>query len=348
MKIIVTGPAEAFSSETEEEIVDPVLLQELDGLAYSKDRCSKYIDESLQDIGVTGGVIQLAFDAKKKRLRVVTEYQAPRKLTAAELKLLVEETTGQWSDGIGEGDFLHRKKLKMAVDLSPESSEKVRVEQVEDGKKVKTPLVDPLIKALDNNNSKAAGKLIAEGVDVTGIDRDGHSALQLACQAGFFDLALLMLQRGASATAADKQGETPLTWLARYPGTNHAESVAVARALIEKGSAVDARDNERGMTPLMWAISRGNLPLIQFLIDAGADVNAKDRMKDNEKTAVMYAKTCDAAELLLRNGADPSVCNASGETAWDNALLNDHIRGYRQLAELLRSHAKRAERPKKT
>ena len=117
MKIVVSGPAEAFSSDTEEQVTDPNRLKKLDGLAYSKDRCSNYIDRSLQDIGVTGGVILLAFDAKTKRLRVRTEYHAPRKLTAEELKLLVKKTTGQWSDGIGEGDFLHQKKLKMDVDL---------------------------------------------------------------------------------------------------------------------------------------------------------------------------------------------------------------------------------------
>src|SRR5262249_22750866 len=107
--------------------------------------------------------------------------------------------------------------------------------------------------------------------------------------------------------------------------------------LLEKGAEVDARD-KLGITPLMWAVNRGNLPLIRFLIDAGADVNAKDREKHNESTVLMYAQRIDTAELLLRHGANPSACNASGETAWEYALLNNHIRGYRRLADLIRSY----------
>jgi ankyrin repeat protein len=94
----------------------------------------------------------------------------------------------------------------------------------------------------------------------------------------------------------------------------------------------------------MWAVNSNNLPLTQFLIDAGADVNARDRDRPNMLTVLMYAGRIDVAELLLRHGADPTQRNKSGETAWEYILLNDDIRGYRKLAAHLQAHAERGKK----
>lgn len=344
MKIIVSGVAAASALDTDEEITDANRLRKLNGRPYSKDRCSRYLDRSLQEIGVTGGAIRLVFDGEQKGLRVVTEYQAPRRLKPAELERLVNDTVGQWSDGIGEGEFIHRKKLRLDVDLCPLGGGKVRVEQVDDGKKVKTPRVIPLLKALADRNLQEAKKLVAEGADVNCKDKAGDTPLHIACLYGYFDLALLMLDGGADARATNRSGASPLASLAmsQVSKAKAKLTVSVAKALIRKGARVDARDKE-GTTPLMWAVNRGNLPLIQFLLDAGADVNAKDRVKYNESTVLMYAQRVDVAEMLLRQGADPSLCNASGENAWEYALVNDHIRGYRRLADLIRSYLGRKQ-----
>src|SRR5262245_53687613 len=128
MKIVITGAAQASAIDSDKKITDPALLQKLDGLDFSKDRCSNYFDRSLEDIGIVGGVVRLAFDQAGKHLRVVTEYHSPRRLEPAELAKLVDETEGQWSDGIGEGDFLHRKKLKMDVSIAPQGRPKPRAE----------------------------------------------------------------------------------------------------------------------------------------------------------------------------------------------------------------------------
>jgi ankyrin repeat protein len=205
----------------------------------------------------------------------------------------------------------------------------------------KKPRVMSLCKVIRERNVKKAKKLLAEGADVNTKDREGDTPLHLACLYGILDLALLIHEKGASVQVVNKRGATALVYLAmaNVPKAPQRLSVCVANALLEGGASVDAGDKE-GITPLMWAVNRGNLLLVEFLIGKGADVNASDRVKYNENTVLMYAQRIDVAEVLLRHGADPSICTAGGENAVEYALLNDHIRGYRRLAALIASYLK--------
>jgi uncharacterized protein len=339
MKIVVSGPASATVLDTDEEITDPKRLQSLDGQDYSKDRCSKYLSESLEEIGIRGGVVRFAFDEQAERLRVITEYRTSRQLTSSELGKLVQETLGQWSDGIGEGEFLHRQKLGMDVSLYPFGAEQVKVEQIDDGRKVKKPRVLPLIKAIREKDIATAKQLLSEGADVNCKDKTFGTPLHTACFFEQWEIATLLLESGADVGATNRDGDTPLATLAASQGSESKSDavMSLATAMLKNGANVDAVDR-RGMTPLMWAANRGNLPLIRLLIHAGADVNARDRDKHNQHTVLMYAQHAEEADLLLHHGADPTMQNASGETAWEYALRNTHIQGYRKLAELLRSH----------
>ena len=51
--------------------------------------------------------------------------------------------------------------------------------------------------------------------------------------------------------------------------------VAVLKALIEASADVNARESSRGQTALMWAAAENNAAAIKVLIEAGADVNAR-------------------------------------------------------------------------
>ena len=105
-KVIVTGVADVRDQE-KTPITDPALLQKLDGIEYRDDNFTDYLEgpneRSLAEVLNPGGDIALKFDKTTGFLLYVTEYEATRELTKDELKLLLEYTTGQWSDGIGSG-----------------------------------------------------------------------------------------------------------------------------------------------------------------------------------------------------------------------------------------------------
>jgi uncharacterized protein len=147
----------------------------------------------------------------------------------------------------------------------------------------------------------------------------------------------------AAASATEIDTDEPITDAKRL-GEKKADARArmefvmpLARVLIESGAFVDGTDKE-GLTPLMWAVNRGNLSLVQLLIDAGAQVNAQDRRKDDRFTVLNYAQRLDVVKVLLANGADPSKRNGYGMDASEYSEMNDHLAESKRITDLLRSH----------
>src|SRR6266581_2729869 len=108
------------------------------------------------------------------------------------------------------------------------------------------------------------------------------TALHRAAFAGDLELAKLLLAHGADPHAASSDRESMLeaaAGLALIPGyqVNHpdAERVELAKLLVELGEDVNWAD-AYGITPLMCAANLGNTPLVQYLVDHGADLGAYD------------------------------------------------------------------------
>jgi ankyrin repeat protein len=69
----------------------------------------------------------------------------------------------------------------------------------------------------------------------------------------------------------------------------------------------------------MWATHKSDLKIMKILLGGGADV---DRKTHGGYTALMHARTPQAAQLLLHAGADPNLLNDAGYTAWHHARDN--------------------------
>src|SRR5215471_16969546 len=108
------------------------------------------------------------------------------------------------------------------------------------------------------------------------------STLHRAAFAGDLELAKVLLAHGADPHAVSSDRESMLeaaAGLALIPGyqVNHpnAERVELAKLLVELGEDVNWAD-AYGITPLMAAANLGNTPLVQYLVDQGADLGAYD------------------------------------------------------------------------
>jgi ankyrin repeat protein len=114
------------------------------------------------------------------------------------------------------------------------------------------------------------------------------TALMRAAFAGDLALVTLLLERGADPSVVSRDGETMVSAAAGlafvhgyHRGMPAAERLQVVRRFVELGNDVNQAD-DYGITPLMAAANFGDVPIIRYLVDVGADLGAHDLGKKND------------------------------------------------------------------
>ena len=102
------------------------------------------------------------------------------------------------------------------------------------------------------------------------------------------ELVKLLLSYGADPSIKSKDNETTLSAAAGlgfihgfHKMRPYAERLEVIKLLVQLGGDVNWQDNY-GISPLMVAGNLGDVPIIQYLIDQGADLGAYDLGKKND------------------------------------------------------------------
>lgn len=96
--------------------------------------------------------------------------------------------------------------------------------------------------------------------------------------------------------------------------------------LFDSGKFNARSTDEQGITALHWAAINGHHALCHFLIQSGADVNAKGG--DADATPVLWAsKRChlQVVSLLLANGANPLLRDDQGYNLLHSATLDGNV-----------------------
>jgi ankyrin repeat protein len=114
------------------------------------------------------------------------------------------------------------------------------------------------------------------------------TALMRAAFAADLELVKLLLDRGADPHILSRDHENMLSAAAGlgfihgyHRGKSPAERLEVVKLFVQLGNDVNWPD-DYGITPLMAAGNFGDVPVIQFLIEAGADLSAHDLGKKND------------------------------------------------------------------
>lgn len=110
--------------------------------------------------------------------------------------------------------------------------------------------------------------------------------------------------------------------------------VPALRLLVEKDrSLLDARDRD-GSTPLHCTAWKGHLAAVGFLLDAGADIQARsenDHYGDTPLHAAAHGNQKEIVKLLIERGADVRARNMHGRTPLDETGFHNATAAARLL-----------------
>ncbi|NKB33009.1 MAG: hypothetical protein GKR91_07930 [Pseudomonadales bacterium] len=194
--------------------------------------------------------------------------------------------------------------------------------------------------AAHRNNQELARLLLETGADVNAHNELGATPMWLAARNGSVAMLELLLDAGANPNIPLQMGETPLMSAAR---SGAMDSIAL---LLARGAEVNAAEQEKSQTALMWAVAQSHSEVVQLLIDNGANLNARSsvwyqlentagntnpsgnfNMAHGGSSPIMFAARVgdiDTARVLLEAGANVNDTAASGVSALTQAAHSGH------------------------
>jgi ankyrin repeat protein len=162
----------------------------------------------------------------------------------------------------------------------------------------------------------------------TSKDNEGLTPLHWAARNGFETITSLILFHSSleEIPSKDNEGLTPLHWAARngfettvkqllvYATPQYISSrdyrgrqalhlavmhdhIRVVLSLLEKITNINCVDNW-GQTPLMLAVQKNNIPIIELLVENGAEPGFRD---DRERSSLSFAKTTAVMSILYND-----------------------------------------------
>jgi len=196
-----------------------------------------------------------------------------------------------------------------------------------------------LMFAARQNAMESAAALADLKANLDAADPDGTSALQLAILNVHYDMATMLLRKGANPNVADNSGMTALyaavdmrapAGMMTRPNPKllaEIDAAEMVKVLLTSGANPNARLKKpiigrhnnllgdtslgEGATALMRAAKTNDLSVMRALLEGGADPTLT--LKDRTTTA-MIANSLDAIKLLVEHGVDVNAFNSNGQT----------------------------------
>jgi ankyrin repeat protein len=220
----------------------------------------------------------------------------------------------------------------------------------------------------EGNREAVLAAITSPDLDVNTPDVDGSTALLYATYAVDHEMVRALLKAGAKANVTNHYGASPLAEAVKLVDVDlvtqllaaHADpnspnvdgetglmiasslgSLKIAQLLVAKGADVNAVENFRGQTALMWAAAEYHPDIVDLLLAHGANVKLRAKADDWPRqmtsepraqfrqtgglTALLYAARSgcnECAVSIVKAGADVNQPNPDGVTPLINAIDN--------------------------
>ncbi|KAJ0971256.1 hypothetical protein J5N97_019215 [Dioscorea zingiberensis] len=164
-------------------------------------------------------------------------------------------------------------------------------------------------------------QLLRRGLDANESENNGRTALHIASSKGSENCVLLLLDYGADPNSKDSEGSVPL-WEAMLGQHN-----AVIRLLIDNGADISAGDIGQFACK---AAEQNNLELLKDIVQYGGDVTIPRK----DSTTALHLAVCEGnvpvVKFLLEQGADIDKADIHG---WTPRALADQ-QGHEEIKAL--------------
>lgn len=107
-------------------------------------------------------------------------------------------------------------------------------------------------------------------------------------------------------------------------------NLAAVRVALQKPLELESVDKHM-KTPLMIATENEDFPIAKFLIESGANVNARDIYGNTPFMVAVSEGYTELVQLMLRASPDFSICNRFGGSALTCACERGHVEVVRAL-----------------
>lgn len=159
-----------------------------------------------------------------------------------------------------------------------------------------------LHRAIDNQHAEVVAELLKAKADPNAKDIRGESCLAKAVKGEKAEIVAALVTAGADVNYQSEDGDSLILMATQAAHTTSPEIIRIL------GKA-KANPNQANIvySPLYYASELGNKELVQALLDAGANPNAKS---PSGRTALYAAiKNSEIVELLLNAKADPNLAS---------------------------------------
>jgi ankyrin repeat protein len=183
----------------------------------------------------------------------------------------------------------------------------------------------PLQYAVLTGRPDMVSLLLKSGARTAGRYRDGQSVLHIAAARGSAPIVALLLEAKADLQALDSNGNTPLDSAVLHGQTQAVQTLLRFHANARYVHPIDGRG------ALHEACMRGFPDLLQPLLDAGADLAARDRFGQTPLDIALDYKNAGTVAVLLKLGQKLRDSQKIAEEAMESATL----RGQTEIARIL-------------
>jgi ankyrin repeat protein len=156
------------------------------------------------------------------------------------------------------------------------------------------------------------------GLEVRTISK-GIAPLYYASRFNHFQVAQALIKAGANVQAGDHDGVQPIHGASIF---NNGDSSKVFGLLLKHGANIHVRAQEGG-TPLQYALSRGTIDAVRFLLQNGADPDSRHITGTPALFQAVDASRHTIVDLLLENGADIGVVHRGASVLHELAVYGD-------------------------